>query len=577
MDPRTVSHVLSRIGLYLELRGEPRFKARAYTNAARAISTLPTDDIRPLLESGELEALRGVGPATLSVVRELVESGESSYLLRLRESTPEGLLELLRVPGLSTEKILKLHSELGISGIDDLEQAARDGRLAELRGFGAKTAARILKGISVLAGSGARMLLHIADAAAIRAGNDVAAHPGVARVEVAGSVRRRNEVIADIDIVAACTEDPEEVAQSFARAPGVSESERSGAGSCRLTYVDGQVVDLHCVPPPGFAIAYWRATGNERHVEEIAARLAERGIRLDGDTLRNSAGDALDIDDERQIYAAAGLPWIPPEMREGRGELDLVRDGEFPKLLTFPDIRGVLHCHSTYSDGKGTVEAMAAAARQRGWSYIGISDHSVSAFYAGGLKPEQVREQHAEIDELNSRLSDSGFRVLKGIEADILADGRVDYDEEVLASFDYVIASIHSRFSMDEATMTERIVTALENPHVTILAHPTGRLLLNREPYAVDLEAVFEKAAEEGVAVELNADPHRLDIDWRYLPDARARGITIEIGPDAHSAGGLDNIWAGIAMARKGGLQREHVLNTGSADDVLAFARKRRR
>jgi DNA polymerase (family X) len=576
MDPRTVAHVLSQIGLHLELRGEPRFKARAYTNAARAVSGLPTDDIRPLLQSGELKQLRGVGPATLSVVQELVESGESSYLLKLRESTPEGLLELLRVPGLSTEKIWMIHSELGVASVDDLEEAARDGRLAQLRGFGPKTAERILKGISVLASAGARMLLHVADAAAIRAGNDVSSHPGVSRAEVAGSVRRRNEVIADIDIVAACSEDPEEVAGSFARAPGVRESEQRAGGAYRLTYVDGQVLDLHCVPPAEFAVAFWRATGSARHVEEISARLAERGVRLDGDALLDSTGAVLAIDDEREVYAAAGLPWIPPEMREGRGELDLVRDGEFPKLLTFPDIRGVLHCHSTWSDGKGTVEAMAAAAQQRGWSYIGISDHSVSAFYAGGLKPEQVREQHAEIDELNSRLAGSGFRVLKGIEADILADGRVDYDEEILASFDYVIASIHSRFSMDEATMTRRIVTALENPYVTILAHPTGRLLLNREPYAVDLDTVFDKAAEEGVAVELNADPHRLDIDWRYLSDIRNRGITVEIGPDAHSVGGLDNMWTGISMARKGGLQREHVLNAGSADEVLAFARKRR-
>jgi DNA polymerase (family X) len=576
MDPRTAAHVLSQIALFLELRGEPRFKARAYANAARALLSIGTDDLRVPLESGELEQLRGIGPATLSVIRELVETGESSYLDRLRGGTPEGLLDLLRVPGLRTDRIWTIHSELGVGSLDGLEAAARDGSLAKLKGFGPKTAARILKGITMLASSGARMLLTVADGEAMRVLSDVAGHPSVVRAEIAGSVRRRNEVVADIDVVAACDADPRSVAESFARAPGVREAVSLSGAGYRLTYVDGLTIDLHCTTEQHFAAAWWRATGSERHVAAVTSAMAERKLRLEGDILIDEGGGEVPLNDEAAIYSAAGMAYVAPEMREDRGEIEMAASGALPKLITFPDISGILHCHSTWSDGKGSIAEMAAAAAQRGWKYIGISDHSVSAFYAGGLKPESVREQHAEIDALNASGEVAGVRVLKGIEADILPDGRVDYDEDILASFDYVIASVHSRFSMEAAEMTRRILTALDNPFVTILAHPTGRLLLNREPYAVDVEAVLDKAAEVGAAVELNADPHRLDLDWRYLGEARARPVQIAIGPDAHSTRGLDNMWTGISMARKGGLTAADVLNTRPADDVIAFAKRRR-
>ncbi|HEY9479025.1 MAG TPA: PHP domain-containing protein, partial [Gemmatimonadaceae bacterium] len=278
--------------------------------------------------------------------------------------------------------------------------------------------------------------------------------------------------------------------------------------------------------------------------------------------------------DEQKLYTTLGLPFIEPELRESRGEMDAAEEDALPSLITLHDIRGVLHCHSQYSDGKATVAEMAAAARERGWSYLGISDHSQSAFYAGGLSRDAVREQHAEIDRVNEEMD--GFRVLKGIEADILADGTVDYDAELLDSFDYVIASVHSRFGMERDTMTERVLRALDDPHVAVLGHPTGRLLLTREAYAIDMEAVIQKATEVGVAVELNADPHRLDIDWRYCQMAKQLGCTIEIGPDAHSTSGLDNMEIGVGVARKGWLEAGDVLNTGTADQVLAWARSRR-
>jgi DNA polymerase (family 10) len=578
MDPRTAAHVLTRIAALLELNGENRFKTRAYATAARSVLSLDTDDIGPLLRAGDLEAVPGLGPATLAVLRDLVETGDSALLEQLQEDTPEGLLEMLRVPGLGTTKIHAIHEGLGVSNLHELEQAARDGRLAGLRGFGPKTAEKIAKGIAFLKENGALVLYPHAAAEAGRLVEDVRRHPDVTEASVAGSVRRRREVICDVDVVAAVRGAPAVVAQSFGRAPGVRDVLGTGDGSARLRYVDGTQLDVYCVPPAQFAVALWRATGSADHVAEVSARLAARGYTLDGDAVRDARGRTVRVDDETALYGLAGLAFVAPEMREGRGEVEAAADGALPTLVCTADVRGVLHCHSDYSDGNTTIAEMAAAARERGWSYLGITDHSQSAFYAGGLTRDAVLRQHDEIDRLNESLGAEGvaFRVLKGIEADILEDGRVDYGEDLLGRFDYVIGSVHSRFGMTEAAMTERVCRALEDPHLTILGHPTGRLLLTREPYAIDMEAVIDKAAETGVAIELNADPHRLDLDWRLCRRAKERGVLVEIGPDAHSARGLDNVEIGVGVARKGWLEPSDILNTRTADDVLAFARARR-
>lgn len=579
MDSRTAAHVLGQIASLLELRGENRFRARAYQSAARAVLALDTDDLAPLLRSGELAELPGVGPATLDVLAELVETGDSSYLDRLREDTPEGLLEMLRVPGLGTSKIHAIHAGLDIDTVAELEAAAKDGRLAALKGFGPKTAEKILKGLAFLKESGALVLYPHALAEARRLVEAVRSHPDVARAEIAGSIRRRREVVCDVDVVAECRADPVRVAASLTRLPGVKSAVGTGTPSVSITFVDGTRLDLHCVAPEDWAVALWRATGSAEHELEMRERAAARGLALERDALRDARGDArgerIPVADEAALYAALGLEWIPPELREGRGEIDAAARGAIPRLLEPGDIRGVLHCHSNYSDGKATIAEMSEAARARGWSYLGISDHSAAAFYAGGLSPHDVLRQHDEIDEVNARYG-GAFRVLKGIEADILVDGRLDYDEALLDRFDYVIGSVHSRFGLDRATMTARVLAALDDPHLTILGHPTGRLLLTREPYAVDMEAVLEKAGAVGVAVELNADPHRLDVDWRLLPTAKSRGATIEIGPDAHSPAGLDNVSIGVGIARKGWLTRDDVLNARDADEVLAFARRRR-
>jgi DNA polymerase (family 10) len=574
MHPRTVAHTLEQIADLLELHGENRFKTAAYRNAARAVSSLETDDLRPLARSGELAALKGIGPSTLAVITELAEAGESTYLEQLREDTPEGLVEMLRVPGLGPAKIRAIHEGLGIDTLHELEEAARDGRLARLPRFGAKTAEKILRGIAYLRETSAFVLFPHAFAEAQRLLAAVREHPDVVRAELAGSLRRRREVIRDIDIVAACRTAPAAVAASMAHAPAVREAAGVGARSVSIRFVDGTLLDLHCVSPEEFGVAWWRATGSTEHVREVQEQAARRGLTIADDTLRTADGGPIPVADEVALYAALGLPYIEPELREGRGELDAAAHHALPALITARDIRGVLHCHSHYSDGKATIAEMAAAAKARGWSYLGISDHSQSAFYAGGLSRDAVRAQHDEIDRVNEELT--GFRVLKGIEADILADGRIDYDEALLDSFDYVIASVHSRFAMDRVAMTERVLRALDDPHVTVLGHPTGRLLLTREAYAIDMEAVLEKAAEEGVAVELNADPHRLDLDWRLCRTAKQLGCTIEIGPDAHSTNGLDNVELGIGIARKGWLEPGDVLNTLPADAVTARARRRR-
>ena len=573
MDSRTAAHVLSQIASYLELNGESSFKVRAYAGASAAVLALGTDDLAPMLQSGALAGVRGLGPATLAVVRDLVEVGESRYLEQLRESVPEGLVDMLAIPGLTPARIHQIREALNIDTVEELEAAARDGRLTKVPKLGAKTAAKILQGIATAREHGSLRLYHHAVIEARALLTSVRSHPDVERAEVAGDIRRRVETAGRIDIVAGCRNDPVAVAQSFTRVGAVQSATGEGA-SVDIQFVDGAHLRLHCVAAEQFGIALWWATGNDAHVAEVARQLATSGVSLEGGGLRDKRGGAIAVRDETAVYASAGLSFIEPELREGLGEVTAAERGALPALVGSTDIRGVLHCHSLYSDGKASIAEMARAAQARGWSYIGITDHSEAAFYAGGLSRDKVRAQLAEIDELNATLD--GFRVLKGIEADILADGRLDYGDELLDEFDFVIGSIHARFSMDETAMTERVLRAFDDPRMTILAHPTGRLLLSRPPYPMDLDAVLEKAVAVGVAIELNADPKRLDLDWRYCRQGRELGVTIEIGPDAHSPAGLDNVHIGVGLARKAWLAADDILNARSADEIIAFARKRR-
>lgn len=547
----------------LELRGESPSKARTLRRAVRTI-----------LAHGDAEwpaVLSAIDAETATLLGEVDENGDSDRLHLLRESTPEGLLDMLRVPGLGTKRIHEIHAGLAVETLHELEQAARDGRLAALPRFGVRAAERILRGIAFLRESGEPTLYPHARAEAQRLMDAIGVTPGVMHVELAGSLRRRCEVIRDIDLVVVA-EQPEAVGQQLAMLRGVRDTMSTGRGAVALRFEDGTSADLYCVDPAHFAVALWRATGSAEHCAD--ALVSATHLTMVGDELRDIANRPLTLSGEGAVFAALGLPYVQPELREGLGEVEAARLHALPSLVTDDDVQGVLHCHSTYSDGTTTIAEMAAAARKRGWHYLGVTDHSQSSFYAGGLTRDAILRQHEEIDSVNA--ANPGFRVLKGIEADILPDGRVDYDDDVLDRFDYVIASVHSRFGMNEAQMTERVLRALDDPHVTIIGHPTGRLLLTREPYAIDVAAVAKRAAEVGVAMELNADPHRLDLDWRWLRVTRDAGAMVEIGPDAHSVEGLDHMEIGLGIARKGWLRASDVLNTRDASGVLDFARKRR-
>jgi DNA polymerase (family 10) len=578
---RTAAHVLTSIATLLELHDADKSRVRGMQAVARVVggfAEAPLADVLPTLRTATAITGEPLGDEAVAVLRDLVASNSSELLERLQEETPEGLLEMLRIPGLGPARIRAIHDGLDIDSVMELEEVARNGRLAALPRFGQRTAERILKGIADLHATGAAVLWQHGRAEAARIAEALRAHPDVLQLEIAGSIRRRMEVVRDIDLVAAVRGSPSVVATTLSQLRGVREVLGGGGRTISLRFEDGAHVDLHCVRPEQFVLAWWRATGSAAHVNDVTELAAQRGFSIAGDELRDASGEVVPVADEAAFYRQLGLAFVPPELREATGEVDAAVADHLPDLITERDLVGALHCHSQYSDGGATIEQMAAAAQARGLRYLGVSDHSQSNTYAGGLARDAILQQHDQIDALNARYATDGtdFRVLKGIEADILPCGRVDYDAAFLDRFDFVIGSIHSRYGMNARQMTDRVLKALDDPHLTILGHPTGRLLLTREPYAIDLDAVIEKAGAVGVAVELNADPHRLDIDWRACRVAREHGTMVSIGPDAHSPQGFENLEMGVATARKGWLSPANVLNARSADDVLAFARARR-
>jgi DNA polymerase (family 10) len=577
MNCRDASHALSQVAVLLELHDGDRATVKAMQAASRLVLGLGERDLTEALQGPWLHGGR-VSPASLAVLRDLAESNSSSLLERLQEETPEGLMEMLRVPGLGPARIRSLHEHLHIESLLELELAANDGRLAVVPKFGSKTADKIRKALVDLRETGAHVLWQHARSEADRVAARMRAHPDVLRLEIAGSIRRRMELVRDVDIVAAVRGSPSVVAASLARHCGAKEVAGGGGRTLSLRLANGVRVDLACVRPEQFTLALWRATGHTTHVQQVIAHAAALGYTMALDEVRDRNGTIVPIADEAGFYDRLGLAYVPPEQREGVGEVDAAARGTLPVGVQERDLRGALHCHSQYSDGGATIEQMAESAMARGLRYLGVSDHSQSNTYAGGLSRDRIVEQHAEIDALNARFAATGvdFRVLKGIEADILPCGRVDYDAAFLDRFDFVIGSVHTRYGMNAEQMTNRVLRALDDPHLTILGHPTGRLLLTREAYAIDLTAIIEKAGRVGVAVELNADPHRLDIDWQACRIAAEKGTMVSIGPDAHSPQGFDNLELGTAIARKGWLEPRHVLNTRSADEVLAFARARR-
>jgi DNA polymerase (family 10) len=573
MDKHGAAHVLEQIASYLELKGENEFRVRAYRSAARAVESFNGDFARAV-ETGELGDEAGIGPGTLEVLRETVRTGHSSALEALRREVPTGLVEMMRISGLGVSKIRAIHEALGIATVAELEQAARDGRLARLPRFGAKTAQKILRGIEFLRHTGEFRLFHHARLQAQRMRETLRALPGVQAVEIAGSIRRRLEIVRDVDLAVTGVASPQELTEHIAELSGVRDVVGVGDAALTVHFEDGAPADIYWGPPERFGHLLAWTTGSEAHLRGLAAVAVSRGMRLDAGGLWRD-GQFLACPDEASLYRSLGLAWVPPELREGRDEITRAAAGRLPRLVERPDLQGFIHCHTVYSDGTSSVAELAEACRVEGYAYLGITDHSESAAFAGGLPTHLVERQRDEIEAFNRGSSD--LRVLQGIEVDILEDGSLDYTPEVLDRFDFVIASIHNRLGMDQARMTERVLRAMDDPHMAIMGHPTNRLLLNRDPYPMDLDRVFERAAERGVAIEINADPQRLDLDWRLLADARARGVTISIGADAHSVAGLANVEIGVGIARKGGLEARDILNAREVEGFLAHVEARRR
>jgi len=572
MDKKAVADVLEQIAAFLELRGENPFRIRAFRTAARAIGSY-SGDLRQGLEDGSLAAAKGVGPATLQIATELINTGRAGILEELREQIPPGLVEMLAISGLGVAKIRQIHDVLGIESLPDLEAAALDGRLAKLPRFGRKTSENILKSIAFLRQANTFRLSHHAAEEAEGLRSALARLPGVTAAIVAGDVRRRSEVVRDLVLVLVAEVSPAELFKRLSQLPGVHEFAGQDERRLTLRFVGGASAQIVVTTPVNVGAVLVQATGSEQHLDELASHASARGFSLAGAALWRGS-EFIATPDEERLYGALGLPFLAPELREGQGEVAAAARGELPRLLELGDLRGFLHCHTNYSDGSNSVEQLALGCRAAGYRYIGITDHSQAAAYAGGLTSDDLLRQADEIDEVNSRLE--GIRVLKGVEADILSDGRVDFEEHVLARLDFVIASIHSRFNMSPPEMTARMLAAMDNRYLTIIGHPTGRLLLSRDPYGIDLDAIIEKAAGHGVALEINADPHRLDLDWRVLRRARAGGAMISIGADAHSISGIGNVEFGVGMARKGWLGPDDILNARSVEDFTAFARRRR-
>lgn len=572
LDKKDVARVLEEIAGCLQLKGENPFRVRAYHTAARGIATFP-GDLASALAGGQLAEVKGIGPATLDIVAEVLRTGRSRVLEDLRDQVPPGLVEMLQISGLGVTKVRQIHETLHIETLAELEEAARNGALAKLPRFGKKTAENVLKGIVFLRQTSAFRLYHHARAEAEALAEVLRTMPGVSEVTIAGSVRRHRELIRDLDFVVRLDGRPGALVERLRSAPGVGEFVSASERAVTLRFGSGTVADVYLASPDQWGFELVRATGSAEHWNALESRARAAGLTFaDGGVHRN--GSLVATEREENLYRLLGLPFVAPELREGQGEIDAAAAGRLPRLIERGEILGFLHCHTNYSDGTSTVREWADACRSAGYRYLGLTDHSKSAAYAGGLQDDDIARQHAEIDEVNRSCKDC--RVLKGVEADILADGTLDYTADVRASFDFVIASVHSRFGMDGPEMTARVLKAMDDPHTAILGHPTGRLLLSRDPYPIDLDQVFAKAAERGVAIEINADPQRLDLDWRAVRDAVARGVTMSIGADAHGVSAMGNMDIGIGIARKAWLTKEQVVNARPLDGFLEHVARRR-
>ena len=549
LDKFGIAAALQEIAQLMDMRGgQYRFKAKAYNAGARSIQAV--GDLDRLVREDQLTTLPRIGSALASQIKQLYLTGESSVLNELRKEFPPGIIQLSLVPGLSLAKIKQLHDELGITSIEELKAAAEAGRLRDLKGFGAKTEQRLLEQIGKAKEKKPRERLHLHHALNTAQGviDYMKTNRGLEEISFAGDLRRSVETVGTIEIVASGKK-PAELIEHFLSLPSIVSSERDGDNGCIAFLADSAVVAFTAVTPGEYPVVLFSRTGSEAHVDKVSARIMS-GKKRSSRMPRSEA----------ELYERAGMQFVPPELREDHGEIEAAIKEKLPEdLLTFDDVKGMVHCHTTYSDGKHNLEQMVRAAEAMGMKYITITDHSPTAFYAGGLKAEDLYRQWDEIDELQSTVK---IKILRGTESDILADGGLDYPDRILEQLDCIVASVHARYKMDSRKMTERIITAMRQPVFKVWGHALGRLIQRRPPFECDIERILDVIAESKAAIEINGDPYRLDLEPRWVREARKRKIKFVISVDAHSMGALNNLKFGVAMARRGWVTKREVLNT---------------
>lgn len=572
MDKQEIGGILEEIGLMLEIKGDNPFKIKAYVNGARILEMLE-GELDDYIEDDKIVGIKGIGEALSGKIIELHRTGRLEFYENLKNSIPPGIFDILKIQGIGPKKAKVLYEKLGIETVGELEYACMENRLLSLEGFGEKTQSKILKGIQDIKRFSGQYLYGyvIEDAESIK--DKLLKSPLTIRCDIAGSLRRKKEVVKDIDILAS-TNQPLKLMDYFTAFEEIDEVVSKGETKTSVRLKKGIMMDLRVVEDVQFPYALHHFTGSKEHNTALRHRAKAQGIKINEYGLFQ-ADDLIDCKNEAEVYNALGLDFIPPELRENTGEIEMAEKRTLPDLVLYEDLKGAFHIHTSYSDGSSGIAQMADAAKRMGLSYIGISDHSCSAFYANGLKEDDIRRQIEEIDEYNFK--SKGFKIFKGIESDILPDGSLDYSDEILSLFDFVIASVHSNLGMEKDKMTVRIINAIKNKHTTIIGHITGRILLAREASDMDIYSIIDSAADNGKIIEINCDPHRLDLDWRYIKYAKARGVTFAINPDAHSIEGMRNVKLGVGIARKGWLESKDIINCMECSELGDYFERQKR
>ena len=565
MKNQFVADTLYLIADLLDLKGEMFFKTRAYRIAAQTIESLD-EDIETIVRQGTLESIAGIGEALAKKITELVQTGKLEYLERLKKEVPTGLIDLLSIPGLGPKKVAAMYKKLGITTIEDLRNAASNGKLRTLAGFGEITERNILRGIQLLEKTSGRVLLNVAYEDGTRYLDYLKKSKQIEKIDIAGSLRRMRETIGDLDILAS-SKDPEAVMEHFVKYPEVAEILAKGATKSSVLLNDHLQVDLRVVEEKSYGAALQYFTGSKDHNVALRGFAIKKGYKLneyglfDKNTEKYIAGKT-----EADIYKKIGMQYIEPELRENRGEFEAAKNNTLPTLVKYDEIKGDFHVHSLWSDGSDSIETIAAAATQRGYEFIGITDHSQSLKIANGLTEERVQKKILEIKKVEKKFPN--LQILCGTECDIKTDGTLDYNRKILQQFDFVYIAIHTAFKMDKATMTKRIITGMDNEQVNFLAHPTGRLIGKRDPYEVDIDQIIDAARQTDTRLEINSFPDRLDLDDVHLKQAKEHNIRFVLGTDSHSINHLDFMRFGIATARRGWLEKQDILNTSSVREI---------